>query len=321
MNRTWRFVLIALAVTGCAAGAFFFFWPFGGQEEDGAALGNAGPAPGEQAKTAVPVVAAPAALSISQIQGVVQVRHGQGSWLPAQEGMVLEAQDSIRTDESARATLSRPGMFTVELDSGSDFLVRSLTENISRFMLESGMISANVAEHPERRFEVTSSAAQVNTSGALFKMSVNAQGLVVLGTEQGTVEVAAEGKVVKVGAGYLAKVEKGKAPEDPIRIPPQLFLKVRWPKQREFNTRSLEVSGRTAPGSRVRMEGAVVPVDSQGGFVKVLTLKEGRNQINVESYDVAGNRNRSDSPVLQVDTHPKPFQIQTSPHMWERKSP
>ncbi|MBN2499093.1 MAG: FecR domain-containing protein [Deltaproteobacteria bacterium] len=261
----------------------------------------------------------PVALALNLVQGPVEIQRGQGEWKRAEVGMVLEANDRIRTATGGQAALSMPGVFEVRLDSDSEFTVRSLAEDVFRFMLSEGMIDANVVDDPNTFFEVAASTAVARTRGGSFRMHVDAEGQVAVGTQRGSVDLEAEGKVVKVAAGYLARAVRGEQPQDPIRIPKQLMLKVRWPKKRELSTRKLVLSGKTAPGARLRIDGVTVAVDERGRFRKVVTLKEGSNRIAVESEDVGGNRTQLRSPSLQVDTRSDSFQIQTSPDMWKKK--
>ncbi|NMB73732.1 MAG: FecR domain-containing protein [Myxococcales bacterium] len=259
------------------------------------------------------------ALSLIQVTGPVEVRRGEGVWQPAEEGMVLEAEDRVRTGTEGSALLSIPGSFSVALESDSNFTVKALAEHISRFRLEDGMVSASVVDNPRALFEVSASSATARSRGGDFRLAVNPRGLVALGASRGSVELAAEGKVVQVDAGYQARVEKGKPPEDPIRIPRKLLLRVRWPRERDLAMARMTVVGQTDPAARVRIEGQRVEVDDRGRFTHVLSLKEGRNRIRVESWDVGGNRQISESPVFQVDTRPEAFQIHTDPGMWRKK--
>jgi hypothetical protein len=261
----------------------------------------------------------PMALSITGLDGKVDhSREGQ-EWKPAEIGMVLEPKDRIRTSDDAHAVLAKPGMFTVDLDSGSNFEVKELEENVSKFMLEKGMISADVVDNPNRIFEVEAAESVARTTGANFNMTVNNKGLVALGTLKGSVNVEAEGKVIQVDGGFMTRVVKGKTPQDPIKIPSALLLKVRWPKSRELSKRKIVIAGRTKPGARVKIEGKVVPVGNRGRFRQVVALKEGDNKLKVESYDVGGNSTVKESPRLFVDTRPDGFNIHTSPDMWEKK--
>lgn len=259
------------------------------------------------------------ALSLIQVTGPVEVQRGEGAWQPAEEGMVLEADDRVRTGPEGSALLSIPGAFSVGLEADSNFTVKTLAEHISRFRLEDGMISASVLDNPSGLFEVSASSATARSRGGDFRLAVNPRGLVALGASRGTVDLSAEGKVVRVDAGFQARVEKGKPPEDPIRIPRQLLLRVRWPKERDLAMARLTVAGETDPAARVRIDGQRVEVDDRGRFTHVLSLKEGRNRIRVESWDVGGHRQISESPSFQVDTRPEAFQIHTDPGMWRKK--
>ncbi len=263
---------------------------------------------------------APMALSVAELQGRVEITRGEPErWQAAEEGMVLAAKDRIRTQRDSRATLAMPGVFSVRLTAESEFEVRHLAEDAYRFLLEHGMIEADVIDDPERLFEVAASAAVATTQGGSFRMNVNREGLVALGTSRGSVDLESGGKVVQVREGYMALVERGKAPEDPIRIPRRLFLKVRWPARSDLSSRKLTVSGRTDRGARVRVEGVTVEVDSRGRFRTLVTLREGVNRVKVESEDVGGNDSARRSPKIQVDTRADQFQIETSPGMWEKR--
>jgi hypothetical protein len=261
----------------------------------------------------------PMALSIIELDGKVDHSREGKEWKPAEIGMVLEPKDRIRTADDARAVLTKPGMFKVELDSGSNLEVKELEEKVSKIMLEEGMISADVVNNPDKIFEVEAVESVARTTGANFKMTVNKKGLVALGTLKGSVNVEAEGKVIQVDQGFMTKVVKGKTPEDPIKIPSALLLKVRWPKDRELSKRKIVLAGRTQPGARVKIEGKVVPVGNRGRFRQVVALKEGANKLKVESYDVGGNTTTKESPRLFVDTRSDSFDIRTSPDMWEKK--
>jgi hypothetical protein len=269
----------------------------------------------EKGEDSVPI---PVALSLTQLEGKVEfLRRGQ-SWQPAEEGMLIEPEDRVRTDQGSKAVLSMPGTFSVELDVQSDFQVKTLTENLSRFLLEDGMIAADVVENSQTTFEVASSTSLARTTGASFRMGVNQEGLVAVGASRGAVDLSAEGKVVRVREGFMARAARGKAPEDPIRVPKALLLKVIWPGKKELASRTLALNGRTERGARVLVDGEPAKVDASGHFSTVATLQEGRNRLQITSYDVGGNRASLESPVFVVDTRAEAFQIQTSPGMWHR---
>jgi hypothetical protein len=260
-----------------------------------------------------------AALQITKVEGKVEVQREGQEWQQAELKTVLGPKDSIRTGPVAKAELGVEGLYSVEMEGSSEFKVKSLADNVSKFMLKEGMISADVAEDAKQSFEIDAANTTAKTDGGAFKMSVNKQGLVALGTSRGSVDVEAEGKVIQVKEGYYTRVTKGEQPKDPIQIPSKLFLKVRWPKKKVMKKRKLMVSGKTAPGSSVRVEGVTVSVDSTGKFSKLVALREGANKVKVESIDVGGNIKELISPAMVVDTQADAFQIKTGPDMWKKK--
>lgn len=85
--------------------------------------------------------------------------------------------------------------------------------------------------------------------------------------------------------------------------PPQLDLNIA--DGATFQQAQLQLSGRTDPGSIVRVNNQLVSVSPLGEFQTKLNLANGRNVINVETRDVAGNINKVtrrvtfESPVAQ----------------------
>ena len=282
--------------------------------------------PGPQAPQALKVElveqtpSIPLTLSLTHLAGQVEISDGQGGWKLAEEGMVLSAQDSIRTQMHSHATLAIPGFFSVLLQPQSDFRVRMLAENAYRFLLEQGMLTADVMDNTNNLFEVAASTAVARTRDGRFQVRVDKRGLVSVGTTRGNVDLEASGKVVQVKAGFLARVEKGKTPRDPIQIPKQLFLKVRWPTRTVISDRKLVVAGRTEPGARVQVDGILIEVDRSGRFHSVVALREGINRVSVESIDVGERNTVVKSPRFRVDTKADQFQIKTSPDMWKKRS-
>ncbi len=270
----------------------------------------------------IKIQTAPMALSLNQLQGQVEVASGDGkNWSHAEEGMVLQSQDRIRTGNSSSATLSMPGVFAVRMDSDSEFLVQSLTENLFRFLLAEGMIDASVVPAKSHSVEVAAARAVARSQGGQFKMHADKSGMVAVGASKGRVELEAEGKIVQIDAGYMARVEQGNPPEDPIRIPKQLLLKVRWPKERNLSSGRLLVKGRSQPGAQVRVAGVVVEVDPKGKFRQVLQLGDGKHRVAIEAQDVGNNVKKIQSHSFTVDTRADSFQIKTSPEMWRDKKP
>lgn len=259
------------------------------------------------------------ALSLTESYGSVEIAREGGSWEPAELGVVLGMHDRIRTDAKGRAILERPGAFIVELDSSSEFEVQSLSDTLSRLLLQQGMVSAEVVEDRNRAIEIQASKTVARSRGGAFRLAVDRQGLVTAGSSRGELEINASGRVVVVRPGYFTRVAEGGAPADPIKVPPNLFLKVHWPKESRLASRHLLVSGSTETGARVKINGELVLVDSRGRFKKAVVLSEGGNRVRIDAYDVAGRKKQSVSNEILVDTRPDSFEIRTSPDMWKKK--
>ncbi len=77
----------------------------------------------------------------------------------------------------------------------------------------------------------------------------------------------------------------------------QVFLKLQPPpisltslqEGTEVHEPSLLVAGQTEVGAVVRVNGAEVTVDTQGGFQSVVNMVEGLNLVRIEAIDLAGN--------------------------------
>lgn len=262
----------------------------------------------------------PVALALLEVSGQVEVsgRAQGGDWSPALVGRALSADDRIRTAGEGRAVLSMPGVFTVEVDGDSEFQVNLLTDNVFRFLLQNGMISASVEDTGEGIFEVRSPSAAARTQRARFRMLSESKAGTAVGAKRGEVEVVARGRVVSVQAGFSTRVTPGSPPDDPLPTPKDMLLKVNWPRGHELSSKSIVVFGQSLPGSRVRIAGRLIPVDAKGRFRGTVTLQEGTNRLKIEAYDVNALETRQESPVLNVDTTPEPVQIETSPGMWKK---
>ena len=81
---------------------------------------------------------------------------------------------------------------------------------------------------------------------------------------------------------------------DQPRVVPTLFLKLVNPVEADvevpLGTAQLTIQGVTLPGAVVSFEGDLVDTDEQGGFVGVIALDEGANEIEVVASDDQGNQ-------------------------------
>ena len=76
----------------------------------------------------------------------------------------------------------------------------------------------------------------------------------------------------------------------PTKIPTSLFLKVTAPKKRIQRRKETTITGKTAVGAVISVNGVQVKSDEKGKFQAQVSLQTGKNQIVVEAEDIAGNR-------------------------------
>ncbi|RME28543.1 MAG: hypothetical protein D6806_02715 [Deltaproteobacteria bacterium] len=315
-ERLLFIVTVAIIVAMVPLAYWFFFERELSVDEQGGYTEQTAPKPEPAPPLAGPEI--PAALAVADVKGEVEISHG-GGWARAEVGQVVDEKDRIRTGLDGLAVLSKPGVFSIELDSSSEFEVRVLTETANKFLLSKGMLQADVLGEGKTKLEVEAGHVSARTKSGTFRISVDRRGQVFVGSRRGKVEVRGAGKVVKLEAGFSTTAEKGRPPSDPFRVPRNLLLKVSWPSQRVMSRKRLALAGRTEPGARLKINGKLVEVDGRGRFRKVIVLREGSNYVRVEAYDAAWRRKVLKSPRIVIDTKADPFQIQTSPEMWEKR--
>jgi hypothetical protein len=249
-------------------------------------------------------------LALTAMSGAVEVRKGRGgTYQLAQLGARLAAEDEVRTGDG-RATLTAGGSFEVQIESGTELSIEELNERLSRFELGSGMLVAAVhgAGH-SLVVKALHSDAQAVARGGTFAMSSNGSGAVAVGARKGEVEFSAAGKAVMLRAGQQS-IALGGAPQPPSAIPTSLFLKVGWPETGVINRSRITVSGVTAPGAVILVEGVSARVEKDGRFTAALELREGVNFMHAEGQDVGGHR-VTERARVELDTTAPDSVIQT----------
>ncbi len=239
-------------------------------------------------------------LALTAMSGAVEVRKGKGSpYQVAQLGAVLAAEDEVRTGDG-RATLRAGGSFEVQIEPGTELSVEELNERLSRFELGSGMLVAAVrgAGH-SLVVKALHSDAQAVAHAGTFAMSSNGSGAVAVGARDGEVEFSASGRAVMLRAGQQS-IALGGGPQPPSAIPTSLFLKVGWPGA-VINRSQISVSGLTAPGAVLLIQGVSARVDKDGRFTAPVQLHEGLNALHAQGQDVGGHR-VEERARIEVDT-------------------
>jgi len=271
------------------------------------------PPPPAPIAVAAPVAKKPLELEITEVSGTVEVLHPDGTWRRATVGTALRRNEKVRTDDGAYAMLIGGEAVEVRMDPGTEISVEELTESVSRILLASGMATAVVRPGQRHTFEVKAAnadaVATLEQSGA-FTMSNNGRGTVAVGTREGEVTLLGQGKVVIVRAGQQSVIRPGQAPSEPAAVPGSLLLKVDWPVDRTRRERELLVRGQTEPGSRVEVDGVTVTPDAQGHFERKVSLREGRNTVDVRAVGVGRTQHRASKEVV-VDSTPPALKTNT----------
>ncbi|MBN8232765.1 FecR domain-containing protein [Corallococcus macrosporus] len=247
-------------------------------------------------------------LVLSQFDGNVEVRHGEGAWEPARKDMPLRPTDVVRTGRGSWAVVLNGESVELRMESDTEISVEQLSNELSKVLLSSGLATATVRGRPNVRhtfiLKAKNGDAEASTSQGTFTMSNNGKGTVSVGTREGDVKLTGkEGKFVIVRAGQRSIVRPGQAPTEPAPIPSTVFVKMDWPKAKKQREAKLVVTGHTEPGTRVMMNGAVVATDADGGFTLDLDLKEGGNPVRVTAVGVGGTP-QEEKRELILDTKP-----------------
>ncbi len=244
----------------------------------------------------------PEVLRVSAASGTVEVAGADGVFHSVAPGASLSAHDRIRTADDGIAELRGADGSTVKLLGATVAGVSALSRELKRLQLGKGMIEAEIKDDPARLFEIElGDGAAARTRGASFVASADGDGNAEVASRRGEVVLAAHGREVVIRAGQQARVRGAHPPEQPTPIPASLFLKVNWPAAATSQRRQV-VTGTTAPGARVQVNGRYVRVKADGTYTAELDLPDGQHQLSVRAADVGGHRRDEKSPSITVDT-------------------
>ncbi|WP_375758594.1 FecR domain-containing protein [Corallococcus exercitus] len=247
-------------------------------------------------------------LVLSQFDGNVEVRHGEGAWEPARKDMPLRPTDVVRTGRGAWAVVLNGESVELRMESDTEISVEQLSDELSKVLLSSGLATATVRGRPNVRhtfiLKAKNGDAEASTSQGTFTMTNNGKGTVSVGTREGDVKLTGkEGKFVIVRAGQRSIVRPGQAPTEPAPIPSTVFLKMEWPAGKTQRKPEVAVTGRTDPGSRVMVDGVSVPTEEDGSFTLNVPLNAGPNTVKVSAVGVGGARQDAQRELV-LDTTP-----------------
>jgi hypothetical protein len=179
------------------------------------------------ASTLVGCDSSPALTILSIAEGSVSVmRAGTGSWTQAQEGMSLEAGDSMKTDDNSSAQITFSEGSTVELQAGTEIEIASLNiptaTSSATIILEQtiGSVIFRVTKiaDPASRYEVETPTGVVAVRGSAVQVYV---------IEDGTTwAINLEGDIWAVARGVELPIPEGRQciirPDQPPEITPDV---------------------------------------------------------------------------------------------------
>jgi hypothetical protein len=253
----------------------------------------------------------PTQLTVRRVEGHVERRASEGEqWQPLAPNASVSEQDSVRTDDGAKAVLAGEGGLEIELAEQSQLAMLALKPDEAKVVVERGRVAATTGKGAAGKAATKLSVgardtdAWVEAKQGAFAVLRDGDGKLAVAVTEGDVAVTAQNTRVQVGAGEQSIVQPNQAPAKPTRIPTSLFLKVARGGPSRLAQRTTEVSGLTTPGAAVFVNGTPVTTDPSGKFVAKVPLQEGRNQLQVSVRDVLGRREQQQLADVTVDTQP-----------------
>lgn len=241
-------------------------------------------------------------INVVSVEGKVDRRLKDSSWVAVKPGDRLRQEEVIRTNRKGRAVLEVGETATVEIEPRSQIAVREVARTVARVYLHVGRISAVVNGKEGSKFKVESngSDAVAETGKGEFSVLTTGIGQVAVATRKGKVRLSARDKTVEVKAGNQAVVQRDSPPTAPEPIPASLYLKVVKPTVTLQRNKNTTIEGTTTPGAFISINGVRVESDETGQFSSKVELEEGDNSILVEVEDASGNIKSETLPAITV---------------------
>jgi hypothetical protein len=260
------------------------------------------PADGVRAPT-IPGVEEPASFfDVIEVTGSVIVRRG-GLWLPLRRGVRVMPSESIRTAVRGRAVLRAPSGDELILRERVELAADVLDESVTELTLTRGRVRARAAATTERLRIASHGAEAIAPGGGRFTVFADTRGAVAVASEVGDIQVIGRGANVTVGSGRRTYVPRGGQPLPSEPIDDEVFLAVAWPRG-EVHARSVDLQGRTRPGTEIQINGAIIPVGDDGRFAAEVALLEGANVVRVEAEAIDGRTRDLEREVVAAQSPP-----------------
>ncbi len=258
------------------------------------------------------------ALVLASLEGIVEIESG-GVWIPLRAGDKIFANSRIRSKENSVAVLKMGEDSFIRVEPGSELLLQEVSGDKIKAKLEEGKLSAVLkpGAAPTVQVETKGGEALVESKGGEFVVAVDPKGSLTVAVKEGEVSLADQSGVTRIVPGEVAMV----GPDKPMmksKVPQNVFLDIKWPwpSAARTNKREVLVSGSTAVGARVTINGVRTETDFNGNFVSIVPLQEGRNVLVVTAEGILGDRREAVSPEIMVDTVVPEIEIKTK-DLWE----
>ena len=258
---------------------------------------------------------------------------GQTEWRAAKFNMEIKSGDRIKTLLNARVEINMPDGTVIKVNENSIFDIKEIKtveqdkEDKMSFTLWAGNIWAKFKKVVNTRQvrTIDSPSAVVAIRGTILDVNVDNNQSTKVRVFEGSVSVMstdAQGEVI-VGTNQETTVDKGKAPTSPETIQDSGESEENAGSRFvfEINTDQLQftdpavllagvpVTGRVAPGARVTADGKPLVVGPNGIFNGRVAVQEGLNNILFEAQ--LGQRKKSSNLRLFVNTRKPQINLST----------
>jgi hypothetical protein len=263
-----------------------------------------------------------AATTITIISGDIQVRHGAGSFAPANDGDVLAPGDTVRTGDGARAVLTYFEGSTVSLEPNTDLAIEdasTLTDGSTIIVMQQNLgrtwhVVTKLVTGGSK-YEVKTPASTASVRGTTFTVDValeDALPVATVTTTEGTVVHSAPDPQepsrrvsVPVTAGTAEKIKKGATPAPVAPAPePQRKVTVEVGAGNSLVVDPLgRTNGFTRGGKRViQTPGTTVKKDGDRVIVVLPDLPDGKLVARVDDGKRDERSDNGDKAEIKVQT-------------------
>jgi hypothetical protein len=236
-------------------------------------------------------------------EGQVDV-YRDGKWIAIHQGDLLTRDDLVRTVPGAHAVLRLSAGGEIELREKVEIRLDRLSAAGSSVDLRRGKVVARVGAARET-LAITARETTTSTEGpAHVVVQADERGQVSVATLKGTARFSGAGKTVVLPEGTETRSARaGAPPEDPEKIPENVFLQVVWPEgERHGDTAKIE--GHVRRASLVTINGAQTAVGDDGRFTATVPLRDGANRVAVQAEDLVGHRREAATTLVRRATRP-----------------